>query len=321
MTAKSGLPSYRDLPVREDLPPHSSWGLFGDDDQVGAINLLTQERVLAATALVRTGKRFSLNWDLEQPDPPLSGREPLVHTIYRDAVGTDDHYDSFYTQRSSQWDSLCHIQYPEYGFYNGCQSEDITGKPGSRNGIDNWARIGITGRFVLADIGRRRERLGRPLDQKAAEAIDAQELADTLDDQGVELTGGDILLVRFGWISWFEQASLEDRQYAAGPPAEIGTPGLSPHESTAEYLWDQGVASVVTDNPAVEVLPIDNSYADGFLHFRLIPMLGIALGEMFYLDGLAADCAGDGVYEGLLVAAPLNKVGGSGSPSNAVALK
>ena len=35
------LPSYRELPIREGLPPKSAWGLFGDDDQLGTLNLLT----------------------------------------------------------------------------------------------------------------------------------------------------------------------------------------------------------------------------------------------------------------------------------------
>jgi kynurenine formamidase len=316
-----GLPAYRELPVRAGAPPASAWGVFGDDDQVGTVNLLTPETVRAAAQLVRTGKSFSLNWDLEQPDPPLAGRRALQHSIYRDEVGTDDYYDTFYTQRSSQWDALCHIQYPPHGFYNGCQPEEVTGRPGSRNGIDNWARRGITGRFVLADIGRARERAGRPLDQKSPEGIGADELAATLASANVSLRPGDILLLRFGWISWYESASPEDRAYAAGSALEIGTPGLAHEESVVEWLWDQHVSAVVSDNPAVEVLPIDHASLDTFLHMRIIALLGIAVGEMFQLDELAADCADDGVYEGMFVAAPLNKVGGSGSPANAIAIK
>ncbi|HLY14389.1 MAG TPA: hypothetical protein VKR24_08560, partial [Candidatus Limnocylindrales bacterium] len=60
---------------------------------------------------------------------------------------------------------------------------------------------------------------------------------------------------------------------------------------------------------------------DRFLHYRLITFLGMAIGELFALDGLAEDCAADGVYEGLFTAAPLNKQGGSGSTANALALK
>jgi hypothetical protein len=67
-------------------------------------------------------------------------------------------------------------------------------------------------------------------------------------------------------------------------------------------------------------MPFDMSRADGFLHYRLIPLLGMAVGELFALDALAEHCARTGVYEGLLVAAPIQKVGGVGSPANAVAL-
>lgn len=321
MTAIPHLPSYHELPIKEGAPPGSSWGVFGDDDQVGTINLLTPERARAAAGLVRTGKSFSLNWDLEKPDPPIAGRQALKHSIYRDAYGTDDHYDSFYTQRSSQWDALCHIGHPDFGFYNGCQFADITGQPLSRNGIDNWARRGITGRFVLVDIGRSRELEGRPLDQRSAEAISAYELDAVLERQGVALETGDILLLRFGWTQWYEDGTEEDRLYAAGSAAEIGTPGLAHDESTAAWLWDRHVAAVATDSPALEVLPAGFTSIDTFLHFRVIAMLGIAIGEMFLLDALAGDCADNGVYEGMLVAAPLNKVGGSGSPANAIAIK
>jgi kynurenine formamidase len=321
MTKPNGLPSYEQLPVRAGAPARSSWGVFGDDDQAGTINLLTPNEVLAAAKLIRTGKTFSLNWDLEQPDPPLSGRRALQHTIHRDAVGTDDYYDCFYTQRSSQWDSLCHIRHPEHGFYNGCTPEQVTGQPGSRNGIDNWARRGITGRYILADIGRARELAGNPLDQKAAEGIGPDEIEATLSAAGVSPRQGDILMLRFGWISWYEQASAADRAYAAGPPGEIGTPGLAHQEAVAQWLWDHHFAAVVTDSPALEMLPIDASSLNTFLHIRIIALLGIAIGELFQLDQLAADCAADGVYEGMFAAAPLNKVGGSGSPANALAIK
>ena len=47
----------------------------------------------------------------------------------------------------------------------------------------------------------------------------------------------------------------------------------------------------------------------------------MAIGEMFQLTDLAADCAQDGVYECLFVAAPLNIQGGTGSPPNGLAIK
>ncbi len=39
-SAMGGLPSYQDLPAVEGRPPRSSWGLWGDADRYGALNLL-----------------------------------------------------------------------------------------------------------------------------------------------------------------------------------------------------------------------------------------------------------------------------------------
>ncbi len=47
----------------------------------------------------------------------------------------------------------------------------------------------------------------------------------------------------------------------------------------------------------------------------------MALGELWHLDDLAADCDHDGVCEFFLTSAPLNVRGGIGSPPNALALK
>lgn len=101
------------------------------------------------------------------------------------------------------------------------------------------------------------------------------------------------------------------------PPA----PGLAAREDVAAWLWDHAVAAVAADNPALEAMPFSRERVDGWLHYRLIPMLGIAVGELWQLDPLADDCARDGVWEGMLTSAPLRVPGGIGSPANALALK
>ena len=58
-----------------------------------------------------------------------------------------------------------------------------------------------------------------------------------------------------------------------------------------------------------------------FAHTILLPMLGLPLGELFFLDDLAADCAADGRYEFLFTSAPLNLPHGVASPPNALAIK
>ena len=77
-------------------------------------------------------------------------------------------------------------------------------------------------------------------------------------------------------------------------------------------VWGRG------NNPAVEVVPADRS--DGFLHGRLIPGLGMAIGELFSSGDLAAACAREGRYEFMFVSVPLNVTGAVGSPANAVAV-
>ena len=42
----SKLPSYDQLPVKEGAPKGSAWGLFGDDDELGCLNLITPEKVV-----------------------------------------------------------------------------------------------------------------------------------------------------------------------------------------------------------------------------------------------------------------------------------
>jgi len=53
----------------------------------------------------------------------------------------------------------------------------------------------------------------------------------------------------------------------------------------------------------------------------LIPAIGIAMGEIYYVKELAEDCAADGVYEFFFCAPPLNLPGGAGSPANPQAIK
>jgi hypothetical protein len=94
--------------------------------------------------------------------------------------------------------------------------------------------------------------------------------------------------------------------------------GLRADEDMARFLWDAHVAAVVCDNPAVEVVPGDP--AVGSLHRRLIPLLGLALGEMFDLETLARRCRDDTRWTFMFVAVPLKVPGGIGSPGNAVAI-
>jgi len=325
------VPAYRDLPIRSDLPRRSSWGVFGEDDDVGAMNLLTSERLIAAAALVRRGVVFPLNWDLDSPSPPILGRKPLEHTVLDGPSGPDDRYDVFFPQASSQWDGLSHVRHPVHGYYNGWEQERVITRDDPRLGIDAWARRGLAGRFVLVDVARHFEDQGRAIDPSRETPVTVDDLDAVLAAQDVSMTPGTFLLLRFGWMAWYRQVD-EATRLRLGRGGDFSTvdhdlegffpaPGISREERTAAWLWDHGVVAAISDSPAVESMPMSRDSEENFLHYRVVSLLGIGLGEMWDLDALAADCAEDGVYEGLLTSAPLNKSGGTGSPANALAIK
>ena len=206
------VPSYDQLPIRPGAPQGAAWGVFGDDDEVGTINLLSPERVRAAAASIRSGKVFALNLPINIPDPPLFTRGKHRHTvkIFPNAEFVlDDFLDNFYPQASSQWDALCHVKHPQFGAYNGIPDREITGRGGTRLGIDNLARRGIAGRGVLADVARYYDRVGQTINYTRAESIPLEDLEATLAAQKVKLQPGDMLLVRIGWTKFYLSASDE----------------------------------------------------------------------------------------------------------------
>ena len=321
----SKLPRFSELPIDPKYPAKTAWGLFGDEDNVGMMNLQTPERIAAAAKLVRRGAVFSLNWAQHKPDPPLFGRGAVRHTVIRRTpIGhhSDDVLDNFYPQASSQWDGLTHVGDYEHGFWGGVTVQELRASGDKKRlGIDHWARRGIAGRCVLLDIARWRAAQGRPLDCASNDAVSVEELEATRAAQGVALQPGDIWLLRTGWVGWYDQQRYATR-FALADRHSFKAPGLACSEAMAEYIFDHHPAAVAADNPSLEAWPPPNFLApDGFLHHYLLGRFGIAIGEMFVLDPLADDCAGDRIYEGLITAAPLNIEGGTGSPANALVLK
>ena len=114
------LPSFDELASVPGLGLRHAWGVFGDDDRIGSVNLLTPARVLAAAAQVRTGEVVSLDLPLDLPDPPLFGRQPYRHHVFAlNRHEMDDRLDDFHLQGSTQWDALGHVRCREHGFWGG----------------------------------------------------------------------------------------------------------------------------------------------------------------------------------------------------------
>ncbi|QYN18112.1 cyclase family protein [Amycolatopsis sp. DSM 110486] len=294
-------------PAYADLPGGDASGLFGAGDALGALNLQTPSAIAHAATLVREGAVFSLNAPVDWVDPPLFSRKQVEHHVFTTPRGNlDDWLDGYYLQASSQWDGFLHARRPDGGFHNRLPAAD--------HGVHVWAARGIAGRAVLLDIGAFLADQGRPLDWRTRAEITAADLEACRAACGVEQRPGDILLIRTGWATEYERALASER---AAVREDTTGPGLAADEALLAYLWDWGISALACDNIAVEALPL----GEAALHPRLIGLLGVPLGELWWLDELAAHCARDGRYECLLTSAPINLRGGVGSPANAIALK
>jgi kynurenine formamidase len=312
------IPKFAQLPVKPDAPPQSTWGVFGDDDQLGCLNFLTPQGIVDAARLVRKGSVFRLDAPIGFAVPPTI-RQPVKHTIrdYFDVgfSALDDVLDNYNTQEGSQWDGYAHYgRMRDKLFYNGVRLDEIKSGPDGKLGIHQWANK-VVGRGALIDVFRYCTAQGRIIDPLTDESYSTAELKAAAREYGVELKPGTILLVRTGWMQAYLKTTLEQRRLDAPKRRSIG---VERSTELVEWLWDNRIAAIGSDCPGVEPTPIEGR---GILHHRALFLLGLPLGEMFDLEELAQDCAGDGVTEFMLVSAPLNLEGGIASPPNAVAIK
>ncbi|MGH8981756.1 MAG: cyclase family protein, partial [Acidimicrobiales bacterium] len=318
---------YGELPVAP-LRARHAWGVFGEGDSIGRLNLLGPARVLEAVRLVKKGSVFPLDAAVDAFDPPLDESRARARHRVIEGHGTaglehlDDVLDDYFPQVSSQWDSLAHIAAEPDRFYNGATRDDVL--CGRRNTIDHWHRQGIVTRGVLLDVSRAVAGQGGGETRDTSHGPVALSVADLERARAlsrVEYSTGCIILVRTGFVSWYARQPTSSRQAL---PRVLEAPGLEHSEEMARYLWDSGAAAVASDTFAVEVWPPDwrhESWDWGFLHRALIGRLGLPLGELWDLEALSEDCDHDGTYEFLVASAPLHVPGGIGSPANALAVK
>jgi kynurenine formamidase len=309
--------------VREWGRRYSTWGRFGPDDELGALNFITPRCILEATSLPRRGQVIScaLPFDQNGPQTGAGGRHNPIHAMLShggDALaGAQDHLpggfryaDDMITmalQCGTQWDSLAHVFY-DGRMYNDRDIRLVTGQGAAKNGIDA-VKNGVVGRGVLLDLPRH---LGVEWLENGR-AISPDELDACAEAQGVAVGTGDILLVRTGMLT----RCLHEKSWAGyvdGP-----APGLSVH--CAGWLHEREIAAICSDTAAVEVMPSEVDGCIAPLHMISLRKGGILFGEIFALDALARACAEDGRYAFLFAAPPLPITGAVGSPINPLAIR
>ena len=304
------------------LYPHdemNNWGRWGDDDERGATNYITPESIVEAARLIQKGKTFSLAVPIERDAPIFPSRNPSHHFMV--STGTDplivgegaasdvaftDDYIYMALQGSTQWDALSHAFY-NGKFYNGYPLDIVTVTGAEKLGIDK-VKDTFVGRAVLIDVLRYKGGSLTP-----GYGITRADIEGALKKQGTTVKRGDIVILRTGEVPRFYTMPLSERPQWSATQAGI-TKDVIP------WIKESEIAAIATDNVGVEQAPNPDG-KDWNLHGNLLRDLVVFLGEIWWLEELAEDCAADGRYEFFISAPPLNIPGAVGSPLNPIAVK
>ena len=215
MKASDKFPRFAELPVKAGAPKESSWGVFGDDDELGCLNFLGAKGIVDAARLVQAGKVFRLDTRINYAKPPLFARAPARHNITKfdqfGLLGHDDSLDNYNTQEGSQWDGLAHVGHMRHrAFYNGVKSEEIQDGPDGKLSIHKWADR-VVGRAVLIDLWKYVNDQSRPIDPLSPAKYPLTDLQGALKAQGTVLKPGSIVLIRTGWMQAYVKATADEK--------------------------------------------------------------------------------------------------------------
>ncbi len=327
-------------------PHNSTWGDWGEDDQLGRLNLIDRNKVLQGIAEVKEGKTFCLSLPLDYPGGTVINKvrlPPVLRPVIRndapyfnylwnefDAhlkdIGSDD-VVLLHTQYSTQWDSLAHRGsmfdvnengVPEPVYYNGFRvGKDIVMNEQYETaakalGIENMAVHGVQGRGVMVDLYTHFGEFPR-------KEVGYDDLMSIMERDNVVVEKGDIVCLWTGLDRMIMRME--------------GRPDDSLREACAvldgrdirllNWIVDSGVAAIASDNLAVEVVgkPLPREHGGTMLplHELCLFKLGVHLGELWFLADLAEWLKANNRSRFLLTAPPLRLTGAVGSPVTPIA--
>lgn len=114
-------------------------------------------------------------------------------------------------------------------------------------------RGGVVGRAVLIDYASWAKKKGIEYSPMSRHCISEKDLEEVAKDQGVEFKPADILIVRSGWIKFYNEVTPEERvKNVKEGHAFVGVEGTP---SSLEWLWDHHFAALAGDTIAFEAWP------------------------------------------------------------------
>jgi kynurenine formamidase len=306
--------------TREKGPwwPHPVWG---GEDQAGASNWITPEKVLEAVKLVETGRIYELGQTYERGMPLFGDRTfsllipggPTYNEPFgtNRLIGNDEFLCAEIGQVGTQFDGLTHIGTRmtmadgsvRDVYYNGFTGDEILGTYGMRQlGIERIKPIVTRG--ILIDVAGFKKVPRLPNGYE----VTVEDVRGALKKQGFpeeSIRPGDALLFRYGWSSlWSEPEKYNDS------PAGIGL-------EVARWLAERKVTMFGSDSWTGEVVPNPDPGLAFPVHQELLTKNGIFILENLTLEELASD----GAHEFLFVFTPVPFKGATGSPGRPIAIR
>ena len=273
----------------------SNWGRWGDDDQLGALNLITAAKRVEAARLIETGTVVSMARKmtietLGNPEQASANRPPVLVGSVRNVfdINTEGGYFweryeiEYHGSAVSHLDALCHVAY-NGKVYNGFDFEDVASTEDgcTRLGVINL-QDGLVTRGVLLDMP------GRAVRRQDIEAWEAE--------TGITISAGDALFLRTG--------------------RDVGQMG-GYHPSLMPFFKERDIALLGADVPqeggAVEGVPIP-------VHFFTLVALGVHLFDNLGLEELAQTATELNRWEFMFMASPHVVPNGAGSAINPLAV-
>ncbi len=285
----------------------SNWGRWGAEDELGTLNLITDQRRQAAGRLVQDGVSVSMARDLNTTRDALNAN-PFQHELSTSRfteheVAGDVYSVQYHGFAHSHLDGLPHFAH-DGQLYNGFPVSGLASSGAERLGIHN-VRDGIVTRGVLIDMARH-----RGVDYlEPGTALTVEDLEEWERATGVRVGSGDVLLIRTGrWEAVRQLGQWNFVERAAGS-----------HASVAAWLKARDVAVLGSDGVS-DVMPSGLDGRANPLHELVIVGLGMPILDNLDLDAVAEAAAERDRWEFMFVGAPLRVVGGTGSPLNPLAI-
>lgn len=338
----------------KNRPEGSTWGDWGDDDQLGRLNLITPEKVRQGIAEVKEGLTFCLSLPLDYPGgnvlnprrfpPVLAPTGPADQPRYNFPLhNADPHHTDIVSddrvtltlQYSTQWDTLAHVGShfdadgdgtPEPVYYNGFRAgRDVIGPHAYASGQETSSqpaarRLGVENMAVKCIQGR-----GVLVDLHAHFGRDRRnvgydDLMRVMESDKVVVEPGDMLVLHTGFATMI----LEMERQPDAHRLENSCAVLNGRDRRLlQWITDSGIAALIADNYGVEGVPPlpgeGDCHAGLPLHEHCLFKLGLNLGELWYLHELAEWLRANGRSRFLLTAPPLRLPGAVGSPATPVA--